>query len=97
MPDAHHAYPANGVRSETRYLVGLNVGSKSGDGIEPATSRVENPAQSHRNACLARHGFNAIAETTQFSDHFTGTALCLSTTDSDRVPHNGWLDGESSR
>jgi len=42
-----------------------------------ATSRVENPAQSQRNTRLARHGFNAVAETTQFSDHFSGTALCL--------------------
>src|SRR5438132_10665188 len=40
-------------------------------------SRVENPAQSHRSARLAPHGFNPVAETTQFSDHFSGTALCL--------------------
>ena len=46
-------------------------------GIEPATSRVENHSPSHRNGCFARHGFNAVAETTQFSDHFSGTALCL--------------------
>src|SRR5690242_21182186 len=43
-------------------------------GIEPATSRVENPAQSLRNTRLAGHGFNVVAETTQFSDHFRGTA-----------------------
>ena len=33
------------------------------------TSRVENPSQSHRNARLARYGFNPVAETAQFSDH----------------------------
>src|SRR5262249_45673865 len=42
-----------------------------------ATSRVEKPAESLHNTRLAGHGFNAIAETTQFSDHFSGTALCL--------------------
>jgi hypothetical protein len=46
-------------------------------GIEPTTSRVENPAQSQRNTRLTRQRINAIAEATQFSDHSCGTALCL--------------------
>src|SRR5215510_5254164 len=51
-------------------------------GIEPATSRVENLSPSQRNACLVRLGFNAVAETTQFSNHLSGPAFRLCTTHS---------------
>src|SRR5262245_48800561 len=50
--------------------------------IEPATSRVENLSPSQRNACLVRLGFNAVAKTTQFSNHLSGPALRLCTTHS---------------
>ena len=50
-------------------------------GIEPTTSRVENPIQSHRGAHLAWSGFDAITETTQLANHVGGTTLCLLATD----------------
>src|SRR5262245_17424045 len=51
-------------------------------GIEPATSRVENLSPSQRNTCLVRLGFNAVAKTTQFSNHLSGPTLRLCTTHS---------------
>ena len=41
---------------------------------EAPLARVENHAQSYRSSRLAR--FNAVAETTQLSDHFSGAAFC---------------------
>ena len=51
-------------------------------GIESATSRVENLSPSQRNACLVSLGFNAVAKTTQFSNHLSGPPLRLCTTHS---------------
>ena len=49
-------------------------------GIEPATSRVENHAQSYGISRLAR--FDGVAETAQLSDHLSGAAFCGGTADS---------------